>query len=512
MKSKKQLLLFGVAVAGALSVISLSLHSQWKEGQFFGVDAGECNHEVVEHYESTSTHIEHWACCQCHHAWADAERTILLSEDTRTDRSKIDVSDTYAFTLDWDQTKFLPYYDEEFGYVYRTSGANITGTDWHYVETISPEITDDAIKGAMFTLRNNTNVKFKLQIRTRAWNQIIVSDDFIEPGESKDLFVTKERWNTDPSGSNHGLSVWCQNTSEETVSGTIEASAPRFLDYDIENYYGQVAIHSGSDWIYKASSPISDPNFDYVHQIYVKDSSELFFESQDTATSLPEGKAYYMQVTNNTGKDVYARAVGREWGGAAGESITLKAGETSLVYATAETWNSQNKKGVAIRLAPVDGGTFTGKLSVSNPVIVDEAELYSQFFDHIEAADQTSDNWKLLPVHLGYDKNHGLYYHFDASNLQGTLRIYFRQVVKFADTYSHIRFYMFNGGDDGRGVNLINESWADPTTHIDALTPKAWTMVDVLSGTWNGQSDSIGLYDMGFNSEVRITFGELITK
>ena len=452
--------------------------------------------------------IDHYYCLDCGLAWVDENRTIEIGNEI-TDRSKIDVKGPYSYQFDWDWT-VLPYYDEKEGYVYKKSADFETKTP-HYLETMGPAVDTNAVKTIGITLTNESDKALTISVRSRAWNDIYVSDSVLPANESKNILISSVNWNKNPSNDNYGISIWCTNNSDEIAKGNITIGLPKFYDFGFDYFYSDVAMHKSDDeWVYAPASFELDDNFDFVNVIKTTDTQEVFFESKDTTTVLEDGKLYYAQVTNNTDKSLNVRFVGRGWAGTAGEMITLSVGETALVYASSITWNSQDLKGAAIRFATADGSSFSGELRVSNP------RFDNSYFNRIEAADQGSDYWNNLTVKLGYDKDYGLYYFFDASSIQGALRIYFKSVMELDSTlYSGIRFNIYNGGTSNQNCNAWSEDWGDgQNTVLGVIAPNQWTSVTINTKTWNGNRNTkdVGLYDHGFNGVVKITLGQLISK
>ena len=82
-----------------------------KANNIFGSHAETCSHEHVEHYlgynddETGKGYVEHWACCECHTAWADAQRTTVIG-NTSTERDDIDLD--YGFKVNWGARNMAP--------------------------------------------------------------------------------------------------------------------------------------------------------------------------------------------------------------------------------------------------------------------------------------------------------------------------------------------------------------------------------------------------------------------
>lgn len=170
----KKVNLFGVIFASSAVVAASLLVSNNKMSNFFQVKSEDCHHGEVVHYEgraandvnvedSRSSYVEHWACCECHTAWADEARTIVLSNDTRENRNDLDASGVkYAFG--WGAYNLEPIYSEN-GKAARTRTFNldVESSAYDYYEVFLKDPTG-ADQDYYLTMYNNTPATLKFEV------------------------------------------------------------------------------------------------------------------------------------------------------------------------------------------------------------------------------------------------------------------------------------------------------------------------------------------------------------
>ena len=343
-----------------------------------------------------------------------AFKNMEISSNTTSDRSKIDFgSKQYTIAInysndDWDWGKNCTViHDEKYDFAYSTSDTNMKQA---FIGSIN-EYMDPLEEGKyyFFEITNNTDKELNATPVDRGWGSS--SDSVVIPiGESKIVSAPWTTWNA--NATKKGPCVRLDSTAGENFAGNITFSTLQILNEN-PGYYSKVALVPSWDYL--------DANVSYVggtfaintSLAFTEASSEVFFESKDTTTELANGKYYMVQVTNDTNAVLAVKMVGREWGGTAGDTFTVSIGETAIVYASSTTWNSQTKKGVAVRFAPSAGGTFYGTLTVSNPVIVDAIPAPT-LFNRLDAQDS---DWHSVPVNLTYDNQYGYCYSFNGANV-----------------------------------------------------------------------------------------------
>ena len=502
----KKTALFISSSAISISVIACAMVVAGRHSAVKQVNAGECQHEIVGHYEASDTSIEHWACCECHHAWADEDLTIEISENTTTDRSRIDFgSKQYAMAIQYTNSEWewvkpgTVVYDAKYNFAHSVTDSNMSQA---FISTISEHMDPlDEGKYYYFEITNNTDQDLNAIPVNRGWGSPQPST-IIAVGETKIVSASWTLWNGDEN--KKGPCIHLTPVYTDGFSGNITFSFLQIVDAD-PNYYSKVALVPS--WDYLGYETIYTGGlFGFNARLsFTAESSEVFFESKDITTELAEGKYYMVQVTNDTNAILDAKMVGREWGGTAGNTFTLAIGETAIVYASSETWNSQTKKGVALRLAPHSGGTFSGTLTASTPVIVDAIPAPTLF----ARLDVQDNDWHSIPVNLVYDNTYGYCFSFNGANGP---HIWFRTVVELDPAqYSQVNFHLFNGGTTTGNIAAWSEDWNDHGNGFATLEANSWVDGRVLVDTWNGDRNScdVGLYDVNFNGLVKLSFGEL---
>lgn len=196
------------------------------------VNAEECTHTDVVHYDGVSPtggsgYVEHWACCECHKAWADEARTVLIG-NTTSNRSKIDISGIYLTVnhqpvstgeMQW-SLPMEPVYDagkDTTAYVF--DGVDSTAGFW--VETQgATELSTGQV--ARVSFYNGTDHDLNLRLRARQWGAADAPVAF--PRNAwKDITIGADYWNHD-AAKGFAFDMWADENAE--FKGTIKATAP----------------------------------------------------------------------------------------------------------------------------------------------------------------------------------------------------------------------------------------------------------------------------------------------
>ena len=119
MKNKKML----IGIFSGIVAISALVFANSGDGYTWPVNAAGCDHTgVIEHYEANATTVEHWACCECHTAWADEARTIILRDggvDKTRSNSTYQVANYYnGGAYGWEDNS-IALFDNEYGFAYK---------------------------------------------------------------------------------------------------------------------------------------------------------------------------------------------------------------------------------------------------------------------------------------------------------------------------------------------------------------------------------------------------------
>lgn len=520
--TKKNLMLVlaasaSVAVAGAV-VFGIRNHKRTLD-----VTATECLHEVVEHYEATEATIEHWACCECHHAWADQGKTIEVSTNTTTDRERLGTDiyyyPDYHLTADgdvWDwgggegHGRCKAVYSATQGVVYSTT---LTGDTYQlFVSSVNTNMEMPAGNYAI-EVSNHTGVEVNAAVVSRQWGNEGTTYR-LAPGATSYIFATADLMN---SQTQKGPAIRITHTGGKVgLTGYVTVSKPKAVSEIPEKLYQPVP--NKADWVSYISNIIDNPGPDpiapFSYSANVDGYNDFMWEPGKVYEDLPTEKYVRVQITNSTGYDVYVKPLARGWGNLDGYStqFQLRAGGTTLVYTKTELWNLQTaggSKGLCY-LFWRDGATLTGSLSITAPVVVDE--MPTGIYDRVETNDNNVTNFQTL----GYDADHGFYHSLDTSRAADSLNYYLRGRV-FADInlYQGIKVYIYNSGPL-TAANFWSEDWGgnNQHTYVSPISSHAWSECLLTLDTWNGNDTShdVGIYDTGLarTGELRISFGEFV--
>ena len=112
-----------IGIFSGIVAISALVFANSGDGYTWPVNAAGCDHTgVIEHYEANATTVEHWACCECHTAWADEARTIILRDgcvDKTRSNSTYQVANYYdGGDYGWVDNS-IALFDNEYGFAYK---------------------------------------------------------------------------------------------------------------------------------------------------------------------------------------------------------------------------------------------------------------------------------------------------------------------------------------------------------------------------------------------------------
>ena len=252
--------IFSISIGAiALSVASVMVASLVTHHNLKTVNAEECQHEHVEHYAAQSLVVEHWACCACHHAWADEARTIEISLNTTNNREKIDVSG-YYYKAEWTDGTALAYYDATYRFMFRHDLTGKINLSNYCLETYGPIISDFLAKSVTVAFTNKTDDTLSFAIHQRAWGPAFKVYSFA-PNESGIAVLPVSFFNAQNSGGNYGFSFLFNRTSDTPLNGYFEVSSPLIEQYDpqvLNQYDAQLGA-------------LVDPERDFTTNNYVED-------------------------------------------------------------------------------------------------------------------------------------------------------------------------------------------------------------------------------------------------
>lgn len=479
-----------------------------KNLKLFRTAATECTHEHVEHYEADGSHIEHWACCECHHAWADSGRTIELSTNTASDRSRIDFDSKYFHAAlqsqdngwkeggwEWVREPAV-IYDAEYGFAYSVSEDNLRQVFFESNDT-STQLESGKYYG--MKVYNNTLSTLDVTVVSREWGGANTRTVSVAAGSSVFVYGDANLWNYNAK---KGAAVRINVNDYSAFSGELVVSALKVLDLaEDPNFFNTSYIDTSSNWTWDATLGFELLNNRIYQKFDYANVTQAFIQSIDTATSIPNNKYYVSHFVNNTNKTLNVTGVSRGWN-SAWESVEIPAGESKWVYATSFVWNYNENKGGTFRVTESNG--FTGEILITAPKIVNEP-IYS--------FELTNSEWHQIPYEVGYDENVGFYYSFDTSTME---HFYITNCPQIDPTlYSGVRMKMYNGGAP-TNPTIWSGDWNDHgPIKVGNMATDEWTTFVVTADVWNGDANSyrIEFYDYTFTGELRIAWAtELVAK
>lgn len=230
-KQKKKLTIFSILGLTSLSLI-VSAAFVGKTGIIKPMNATDCDHKSVEYYNGFSDagtgsgYVEHWACCQCHTAWADESRYIVLG-NTIEDRSKLNTE--VGFSFDWGAYMFTPTYDStNERALYSSSKFHIAEDHEHdpyaFIETKSKRSLE-GYESIKFHILNDTsadtlNVQFLKGKSGADWADIGFGVIPFEKGVSKAVEFSADLWNYKIADSSSGPCFLIKNPNKDEVTGS----------------------------------------------------------------------------------------------------------------------------------------------------------------------------------------------------------------------------------------------------------------------------------------------------
>ncbi len=330
-----------------VSLLGASILGVYLSNKAYKVTAEECTHSSVVHYDGVSPtsgtgHVEHWACCECHKAWADEAKTVLLG-DTTSDRSKIDISGIYLTAnyqpigsedIQW-TLPMNPSYDSDLNKVVYSFN-NIDATESFWVETQNARYleTGEVVKVSFY---NGTNQDLNLRLRARKWGAAAAPVN-IGRGTWSEITVSKDYWNHDDTAG-FAFDMWGRHDAE--YKGFIKVTTPVYEEaqpepyvcFDVESYtmsYGNASWYS--------ANKIVDPEKGNAFEIPDYNGADIIATNGGSLkidSVLYSGVEFYFY--NGTNKDftMYSTAsweYNTEYG-------TLTKGEWTRCFISAAEWN-----------------------------------------------------------------------------------------------------------------------------------------------------------------------------
>lgn len=233
MNKRTKFFIFTLACAAVVGASGLLTNNFVNE--IHGVNAEDCTHTHVEHYrgltprKGNAGYVDHYACCDCHTAWADEARTTIIGQ-TYTNRTNLDLASNYTYSTNWDAgndvANSVPYYNETYGVVFQSS-MNTKDGSYHCLESNFPAMDTTLYSGCTFSVYNDTDGEFKIVVYNRNWGANGVYVSTVPANTWHTVNISVDFYNNYPSGSEYG---WTLILGEGTpVSGNVLVTLPQFI-------------------------------------------------------------------------------------------------------------------------------------------------------------------------------------------------------------------------------------------------------------------------------------------
>ena len=274
-----------IALSGVIVLGSAIIANQGR--QSFTLSAADCSHGHVEYYaghtdsKTGDGYVEHWACCTCHTAWADAQRTTVIG-NTSTERDNIDLD--YGFKVDWGARNMVPTFGGTGVAVFTDDKFSISseGNDpYYFVEKFGSKILEEN-EYAEVTLLNNSsadilNVSF---VNSGDWNDHLgLSQKQLAKGLERKVFFSSEQWAKNP-----GFIIKEPSKAETNGSLVFKVSFGKVEPY----------VQDGEDILYQSCAVNSNLNG------WASFTNEIYETRVITIADAPTG-GFFDVIVNGTG-------------------------------------------------------------------------------------------------------------------------------------------------------------------------------------------------------------------
>ncbi|MCQ2742545.1 MAG: hypothetical protein MJ239_04525 [Bacilli bacterium] len=291
---KKNLFLLSVAALSVSLVVGTAAIIANTEQKMTPGLAGDCTHSHVEHYYGESPAmgngiLEHWACCDCHHAWADEARTILLTDDTIRDRRGLTVPLYGSFLTDDKESNTTLVYDPVRRYAFKCWVTNMNMSGITTIKTVGHhgQLQRGYSLGYYGAMKNRTSSPLYIEIYTRL-QRTKLSEFQIYPGEERTFGVSVDDFNAEDEyreQAEWGFTIVARNVYSQTMlGGYIELTSPE-VNSNIDEFIGGISNEGG-----ESGFPMYDPIYGTVYSNPVgHDYSYLFSARKLCDTSKYDG-------------------------------------------------------------------------------------------------------------------------------------------------------------------------------------------------------------------------------
>ena len=236
-----------------------------------------------------------------------------------------------------------------------------------------------------------------------------------------------------------------------------------------------------------------------------ENTTEAFFQTNDTETTVLEGEIYEVEITNNTEYALSATSTSRTWDAATNTfSVTLNPGESSLLKVSSSVWNNEARpdadKGFSIRVRKVNGGTFSGEVAISKPTKFD-----FNLVGYLEATNYNANNrpaskWYNYKEKEANSNVYGRVFSFNKDESIDTNYVCYLRDLKAIDAsvYEGVEIFFHHASEKTIRINLGSENWDDSRPNNIGFNayPNTYNRVVIPANVWNhAVGAGIGFYD-----------------
>ncbi len=490
----RYLTILGLSLLAAVTTIS-SFNAHKHSEHVTNAEA--CSHSHVEHYKGSFANgkgqVEHWACCSCHKAWADEDKTIYLG-NTLTNRENIEFTTEYAYgnsyyDSDWSWgTSMYPVYDSNRGIMFETS--IMAECSKSYVEITAPSSLE-ANQAYGFAIKNNTDSTLNIVILSRSWNSGDRVNVYTISPNAELTFTTKNigLWNYDAS---KGVSLEFTNSSGGSFNGSITVSLPKIYTNNLSDYIGGI---QDADWINFSSGEV-----DFEHGFYfyrnISDAASSVLHIIDRVIfndNVYTGIEFH--VYNDSSVDASnGTAWNESWQPRGYKISTLTANSWSAVFIPSYVWNDSNSMVSIYDLTAKIGGV--AKIADFRLVKYAFGPESNQFI--------TLESLSWAHANKIYNKDKGF-----AFNISTTSGSFVTEGLDQLDAskYKGYEFYVYNNSETD--MSMFATADFSYNTMFGTLPSKVWTKCEIPASDVN-RGNKQYFYPSLPNGSLIVTYFERI--
>ena len=475
MKNKNKKILFISLIGAASMAMVVAIANSGAVRNVLKPDASTCDHSHVEHYAAPITngsgYVEHWACCECHTAWADEGRTNVIG-NTVSDRDKLTVSSECTYQTEYNPNMTIPVYDEEHGFLTKNYLSNLDKSGTNEIATINSafKLEDKGYSYFVGRVKNTTSQTLSCTLFDRTWSKSL-GDFSLAPSESHDFLVSAADWGKTQQNGNYGFAIYIRNTEALENGSYVELSKPIFVG----NYLKE--IQSG-DWTTFSVSP----DFDNENILYTRadvvNANLHFMDRILIDESLYTGVA--MQVYNDSDvTTTKGTAWNEDWAeGHSAKVSSLVSKAWNDIFIPTNVWNGDNSM-----VSIYDWGEINGGMKIRNLLLIKKGQSYVCFGeDDVEFMTYScGDGWFISDKIVDAKKGGA----FSTPYKPGGDKCIVTNNAKSVDymAYSFVEFYVYNGCDKDFTMN----STVDWNEYIQygTIAKDQWTKCSMPVSEWN---------------------------